>query len=71
MQSGYKEEFNWAALTEESSFETPVGQDMSLEHRKWTDSTIMARKELGGAKKTSCVILSYSETVINPLPVND
>jgi hypothetical protein len=29
---------------------------------------IMARKEFGGAKKTSCVIRSYSETVINPLP---
>jgi hypothetical protein len=29
---------------------------------------IMARKELDGDKKTSCVILSYSETVINPLP---
>jgi hypothetical protein len=28
----------------------------------------MAGKELGYAKKTSCVICSYSETVINPLP---
>jgi hypothetical protein len=28
----------------------------------------MARKELGGAKKTSCVILNDNETVINPLP---
>jgi hypothetical protein len=28
----------------------------------------MARTELDCAKKTSCVIESYSETVINPLP---
>jgi hypothetical protein len=32
---------------------------------------IMARKELGGAKKTSCVILSNSGAVINPLPGYD
>jgi hypothetical protein len=31
----------------------------------------MARKELGGAKKASCVIGSYSESVINPLPGYD
>jgi hypothetical protein len=30
-----------------------------------------ARNELGGAKKISHVILSYSETVINPLPGYD
>jgi hypothetical protein len=29
---------------------------------------IMARKELGGANKTSYVIRSESETVMNPLP---
>jgi hypothetical protein len=28
----------------------------------------MARKELGGAKKTSCVNGIESETVTNPLP---
>jgi hypothetical protein len=32
---------------------------------------IMARNELGCTKMTSCVFLSDSETVINPLPVYD
>jgi hypothetical protein len=31
----------------------------------------MARNELGVPKKTSCVILNESETVINPLPGYD
>jgi hypothetical protein len=32
------------------------------------DKEEMARNELDCPKKTSCVICSYSETVINPLP---
>jgi hypothetical protein len=31
----------------------------------------MARKELGGDKKTSCAIWRDSETVMNPLPGYD
>jgi hypothetical protein len=31
----------------------------------------MARNKLDYAKNTSCVILIYSETVINPLPGYD
>jgi hypothetical protein len=31
----------------------------------------MARKELEGTKKTLCVIRSYCETLINPLPGYD
>jgi hypothetical protein len=35
------------------------------------DREEMARKKLGGAKKTSRVIPSNNETVINPLPGYD
>jgi hypothetical protein len=31
----------------------------------------MARNEVGGEKKTSYMILNYSETVIDPLPGYD
>jgi hypothetical protein len=50
---------------------TPTSQDMSLgaEEFNWVGSCgIMARKELVGAEKTSCLILIDSETVTNPLP---
>jgi hypothetical protein len=44
MQSGYKEEFNWAAQSEESSFGTPAYQDMSLEAQglNWIESSELA-----------------------------
>jgi hypothetical protein len=35
------------------------------------DSEEMARNELGSENKISCVFLSDSETVINPLPGYD
>jgi hypothetical protein len=35
------------------------------------DCEEMVRKALDSAKKSSCVISSYSETAINPLPVYD
>jgi hypothetical protein len=58
----------------ESSCETPACRDLSLgaEEFNWVGiGRIMVRKELGGAKKTSCAISIASETVINPLPGYD
>jgi hypothetical protein len=57
----------------EPSFEKPACQDMSLGTEiafskvfGISSFRIMARKELGCEKKTSYVVRSYSDTVINP-----
>jgi hypothetical protein len=44
MQSGYKEEFNWAVESEASSFGTPGCQDMGLE-LNWVESPELAAAE--------------------------
>jgi hypothetical protein len=57
-----------------SSFEPPACRDMSLGTEELNSAgicRIIARTELGCVKKTSCVICSNSETVINPLPGYD
>jgi hypothetical protein len=64
----------WLWLWLESSFEASACQDMSLgaEELNWVGSCrIMVRKELDCEKKTSCVIWSDCEIVINPLPGYD
>jgi hypothetical protein len=55
------------------SFERVVFQELGrvMEMAAQGDSEEMTRKELGGAKTTSCVICSDSDTSINPLPRHD
>jgi hypothetical protein len=56
------------AVKNRDEFETPACRDLSLE-LNWVGSCrIMTRNELDCAKKTSYVIWSDRETVINPLP---
>jgi hypothetical protein len=73
VRSGYKEEFIWEIVVE-SSLQTPACRDMSLGAEELNlvgSCRIMARKELGCDKNTSCAIWSDSETVINPLSEYD
>jgi hypothetical protein len=53
-----------------TQLESELGRvlEMAVEGDYWIE---MARNELDGAKKTSFVIWSDSETVINPLPENE
>jgi hypothetical protein len=80
MQSGSKEEFSGEESVVRSSDSSAEGEFICVSCRElgrvlvtavegdWEE---MARNELDCAKKTSCVIWSYSDTVINPLPVYD
>jgi hypothetical protein len=47
MESGYKEEFIWAAYSGESSFETPACRDISLgaEEVNWVEFSELAVAE--------------------------
>jgi hypothetical protein len=75
VQSGYKEVFgNIKSSWVVSNFETIACRDMSLGEAElnWVGSCrTMSWKELGGANKTSCVIWSDSETIMNPFPGYD
>jgi hypothetical protein len=82
MQSGYKEALSWgesvAARSSQGATEDEFiwvrcfrGLGPVLELAAGGDSEEMARKELDCDKKTSFVIWSDSESVINPLPGYD
>jgi hypothetical protein len=72
VQGGYKEELIWEELVDFRDASLP-GYELGSKGIELSRIfgigryRIMVRKELGGAKKTSCVIWSYSETVIKPL----
>jgi hypothetical protein len=59
-ENSVEEEFIWVSCCRE------LGRVLDMAVQGYWEE--MARKELGREKKTSCVIWSDSETVINPLP---
>jgi hypothetical protein len=84
VQNDYKEVFGsieenrTVVGSEESSFGSQSLPNMSLETKIQLNQIfgigscrIIARKELGSDKRTSCVIGSDSVNVINPLPGYD
>jgi hypothetical protein len=76
VQSGYREEFNCEELVEFRDVSQP-GYELGSREIELSRIfgigryRIIARKELGSEKKTSCLISSGSEIVINPLPGYD